>query len=246
MIKSIIKRVPFLVKIYHYYKNLSQRKEIEKILKLKKNEEKFSKIYKVNFWGDKESASGPGSNLNNTSDTIYKLERIIKNYNIKSIVDAPCGDFFWMKKVLSKNPYLNYCGIDIVEEIIKKNNKNFSNNKIKFYKKDIINNFIPKADLIICRDFLIHLSNKDTKTFLSNLKSSNFKYLLINGYESNIYQINNNEIKTGDFREINIFKNPINFSKKFTLKFEDHKYQNKTTSYKSYLYLFEKKKIFKF
>lgn len=246
MIKNIIKKIPFLLKLYHYSKNFYQREKVKKILNLKTNQEKFSEIHRVNFWGNKETVSGPGSNLKNTSDTIYNLNKIIKNYNIKSILDAPCGDFFWMKKVLSKNLNLKYCGIDIVEEIIKQNKKKYSSSNIKFFKKDIIFNLIPESDLIICRDLLIHLSNKDIKAFLLNLKSSNFKYLLIGGYESNIYQINNNEIKTGDFRQINIFKNPINFSRKFTLKFEDHKYQHKTTNYKSFMYLYEKKNIFKF
>ena len=111
--------------------------------------------------------------------------------------------------------------------------------------KDIIKNLFPEVDLVICRDFLIHLSNKDIKKFISNLKSSNFKYLLIHGFESNKKKIINKNISTGDYREINIFRNPINFSNKFSLKFEDHKNQNKISNYKSYLYLYKKKNLSK-
>ena len=53
--------------------------------------------------------------------------------------------------------------MDIVSDIIKNNNEKYSNSKIKFYKKDIIKNLFPEVDLVICRDFLIHLSNKDIK-----------------------------------------------------------------------------------
>ena len=246
MIKKLIKKIPFAVKIFHYYKYFLQKKKIQKILQLQDNEKKFSEIYSTNFWGDDESFSGPGSNNKNTKETIVNLIKIIKKFNIKSITDAPCGDFHWMQKVLIKLPYLKYSGIDIVSDIIKKNNQEYSNSRIKFYKKDIIKNLFPNSDLIICRDFLIHLSNKDTKKFLLNLKSSNFKYVLIHGFESNKSKIINKEISTGDYREVNIFQNPINFSNKYILKFEDHKSQNKTTSYKSYLYLYDKKNISKF
>ena len=244
MIKSTLKKIPLLTKIFHFVKFLIQRNKIKKILDLKNNEKKFIKIYKTNFWGDRESISGPGSNIKNTKETIHLLKKIIKKYNVKKILDAPCGDFIWMYKVLNKMPYLKYIGIDIVNDLIEYNNKQYGKPNIKFYKKDILNNLFPKCDLIICRDFLIHLSNKDIKKFLKNLKSSNFKFLLINGYEAKSKRIINKEIVTGDFRELDIFKYPVNISKKYLFKYEDHKFQNTKTNYKSYLYLFEKKNIF--
>lgn len=151
-----------------------------------------------------------------------------------------------MQSVMKKSPHINYCGIDIVDDLIKKNNQIYSNLNIRFFKEDIINKSIPKSDLVICRDFLIHLSNKDIKRFLLNLKLTNFKYLLINGYEGKSTNIYNKEIMTGDFREINIFRYPLNLSKKYIAKFEDHKFQNIETNYKSYLYLFDKRNMFKF
>ena len=38
MIKNLIKKIPFIVKIFHSYKYFLQRKKIEKILQLKNNE----------------------------------------------------------------------------------------------------------------------------------------------------------------------------------------------------------------
>ena len=72
------------------------------ILKKKSLSEKFTKIYQINYWSDAESASGPGSNMKNAKKLIGKINKIIKNYSIRSIVDAPCGDLNWMKKVLYK------------------------------------------------------------------------------------------------------------------------------------------------
>jgi hypothetical protein len=42
---------------------------------------------------------------------------------IKSIVDAPYGDFNWMK-LLTLAPDVNYTGIDIVPDLIPNNIKN--------------------------------------------------------------------------------------------------------------------------
>ena len=68
------------------------------IFKFYNNEKIFLKIYKNNYWGSKTSKSGPGSDLSNTRKIREELPKIIKKYNINSIFDAPCGDFFWMKK----------------------------------------------------------------------------------------------------------------------------------------------------
>ena len=43
-----------------------------------------------------ETYSGPGSLLQNTGNLINELNIFIKEYNIKSIVDIPCGDFNYM------------------------------------------------------------------------------------------------------------------------------------------------------
>ena len=62
------------------------------------NKDIFTHIYKNNKWGDKYSFSGSGSNLNQTKIILENLPRIINKYEIKSILDLPCGDFYWMKE----------------------------------------------------------------------------------------------------------------------------------------------------
>ena len=77
---------------------------------------KFSIIYKNNYWDNKESFSGPGSTLENTKNLRNILNKIIKKYNIKSILDAPCGDCNWIQSVVKKNN-VKYIGIDIVKAL---------------------------------------------------------------------------------------------------------------------------------
>ncbi|WP_250161065.1 hypothetical protein [Peribacillus frigoritolerans] len=80
--------------------------------------ELFTNIYKKNRWRNSESVSGQGSSLTQTKTLIQELPGLINQLQIKKLIDAPCGDFNWMKEVY-KNTEL-YIGIDIVDEIIKK------------------------------------------------------------------------------------------------------------------------------
>ena len=56
--------------------------------------------------GKIETYSGPGSLLKNTNNLIEGLSLFIKEYNIKSIIDVPCGDFNYMKEINLDN--VNY------------------------------------------------------------------------------------------------------------------------------------------
>ena len=62
----------------------------------------FTDIYKNNTWGDKESLSGPASNLPRTKNLRKVLPELAQLYNIKTMIDAPCGDMFWFSKIKFK------------------------------------------------------------------------------------------------------------------------------------------------
>ena len=193
------------------------------ILKKKKLSDRFNYIYKKNYWGDLESVSGPGSSFKNSNKITTSLKNIIKRYKIENIVDAPCGDCNWIKKIFS-NKNIKYLGIDIVPDLIEKNQNKFINlTNINFQVLDITSKKLPKTDLIICRDFLFHLSFKDGKKFLKNLFKSDFKYLLTSSHsdgKENDFE-NLKDIESGDFRKINIFQKPYNFEKKYELCIKD-------------------------
>ncbi|EIJ81319.1 hypothetical protein PB1_00190 [Bacillus methanolicus PB1] len=59
----------------------------------------FSFIYNRNIWGSSESVSGPGSSIAQTKTIIQELPILIKKLQIRKILDAPCGDFNWMKEI---------------------------------------------------------------------------------------------------------------------------------------------------
>ena len=195
----------------------------------------FTNIYKINYWGDNESRSGPGSNNKNTINVKKKIIKIIKELKIKTIVDAPCGDFYWMNKVVA-NQNIKYIGIDIVRELILKNKILYSNKKIKFKKLDITKKTCPPCDLLISRDFLFHLSYDDINNFFKSLSKTKIKYFLTSSHStptSNKFLINKNII-SGDFRKINLFNKPFNFSKNIKYIINDN-----CDGVQKYLLLFE-------
>ena len=93
---------------------------------MSKLKEIFTKVYNENKWNSAESKSGNGSSLKNTQHLREFLPELIDLYNIKSILDIPCGDMNWFSKIDIKN--IKYYGYDIVEELIQENREKFKNN----------------------------------------------------------------------------------------------------------------------
>jgi hypothetical protein len=162
----------------------------------------FSRIYKKNAWGSGESASGPGSALIQTEKLRQSLPELLKKMGIQSLLDAPCGDHNWMSQVPLGN--ISYTGIDIVPEIIEQNKKKFPGKK--FIEADIIQDPLPYADLVLCKDCFIHLKNKDVNRVIDNFRKAGIKYMLASTYPVSFNKI----ILTGHFRPVNLEKPPFN------------------------------------
>ena len=81
-----------------------------------------------------------------------------------------------------------------------------------FSHANICTDKLPACDLLIVRDCLFHLSYNDINLFLGNIKTCDYKFLLTTTHLIGELQQNNN-IVTGDFREIDLFKAPFYFSR---------------------------------
>ena len=204
--------------------------------------ERFELIYKTNFWSSNESISGLGSEIKNTINIQNEIIKIINKYNIKTILDAPCGDFNWIKNIL--NDDLNYLGGDIVKDLIEKNLSEYKKDNINFKQLDIISDDLPDADLLICRDCLIHLSFKSINLFFKNIKKSNIKLLLLTSYKLKDpnKKIINLDIPDGEFREIDLTEPPFNLPSPIH-EILDKDEQTKTSGYYCYLNLYTKEQI---
>lgn len=214
----------------------------KKIFKKDSQEERFELIYKKNFWSSKESSSGIGSENKNTVNIKKSIIRIIKDHEIKSVLDAPCGDFNWIKNILNEN--LQYTGGDIVKDLIYENIRKFKQKNINFVQLDITTNQLPQADLMICRDCLIHLSFEKIRKFFQNFKKSNIKYLLLTSYKlkQTEKKIINLDIPDGEFREIDMSEPPFSLPKAID-QILDKDEQTKNSAYYCYLNLYTKDQI---
>jgi hypothetical protein len=166
---------------------------------------KFTEIYENNLWCSPESVSGGGSEMQNTKVIRKELPVLIQKFNIKSILDLPCGDYNWMKSVDLCGT--SYIGADIVEPLVEKNKELY--NQIDFRLLDLTKDILPKVDLIFVRDCLGHLSNDNVLLALKNCKESGSKYLLATSFTKWDF---NPDIEDGGWKCINLMISPFNLN----------------------------------
>lgn len=164
--------------------------------------EKFTEIYEKNLWCSPESVSGGGSEMQNTKVIRRELPVLIQKFGIQSILDIPCGDWNWMKDVDLCGA--SYIGADIVEPLVERNKGLYP--LTDFRVLDLINDTLPKVDLIFVRDCLGHLSNDNVSLALRKCQESGSKYLLATSFTK---WDNNPDIENGGWKCINLMIPPF-------------------------------------
>ena len=163
----------------------------------------FTDIVENGRWGT--TICGPGSTLEYTAHIRAALPILIEKHNIKSMFDAPCGDFSWMSTVPFAKDF-TYIGGDIVDSLISNNKEKYP--LVNFINFDLTKDKMSTVDLFFCRDCLFHLSFKNIDRVLQNFIDSGSKYILVsNHYEKN----STNDITEGKSRYINFLHAPYNF-----------------------------------
>jgi hypothetical protein len=173
-------------------------------------EELFSDYFHNKTWsgGKKETVSGSGSTLKKTRLLRQELPKLLARYEVKSIFDAPCGDFNWFQHV--ERGSIRYIGGDIVKGLVVENSRKYSDHNTDFMHFDILNDEAPEADVWICREVLLHLSNSLIFEFLRNFSKNRIHYLLVTTH----YKFPENfDIPTGAGRPVNLEIAPFNLPK---------------------------------
>lgn len=167
--------------------------------------ERFSYIYDKGIWGngEKDAKSGRGSNLDATKELRDTLPGFLDAIGANSVLDLGCGDFTWMATVRLKQ---DYTGADIVTSVIEENTRLYPNHT--FICADATSDQLPQADVVICREVLFHLSFADVRRLISNVQESGATYLLTTSEDSTFI---NADIRSGDYRPINLRKRPFSF-----------------------------------
>lgn len=164
----------------------------------------FGEIYRRNRWGGRESASGTGSDLQQTAVIVAELPRLFERYAIASMLDIPCGDFHWMQRVdLGR---VEYMGADIVPELVAADIAAYRRPGVAFSTLNLANDPLPRADLVFCRDCLVHLSFEDVYAALRNICASDARFLLTTTFPAHP---RNRQIRTGQWRPLNLQAAPF-------------------------------------
>lgn len=164
----------------------------------------FIKIYKKNIFGSSESRSGSGSTLEQTAYIREVLPAVLRELNVKSFLDVPCGDFNWLKLVDLSG--VQYIGGDIVPDLVEKNNQAYATPERTFKTINIIQDELPKVDAIFCRDCLVHMKFDHAMQALQNFKNSGSTYLITTTFTDRP----ENEELYGIWRTLNLQKAPFN------------------------------------
>ena len=133
------------------------------------------------------------------------LPTLVDELRCKSLLDIPCGDYYWMR---SLDVDIDYTGADIVPALIDRNAQQFGGDRRKFLRLDIVHDSLPTADLVLCRDCMVHLSFADIFRALEKIRASGSRYLLATTF---VEHHRNDDIPTGYWRPINLQTAPFNF-----------------------------------
>lgn len=162
------------------------------INRLKSNKQIFRDIYQAKLWGNNKTKlsefdSGTGSNPQYVDLYVQKISDYITKEQISSVIDIGCGDFRVGKKIIEQQPNLSYLGIEVVDELTRRNKYKHETRSIKFSTYDFTESHIPKEyfsyELCLVRQVFQHLSNRMISRMLDNLKP--FNHAIITEHQAN-------------------------------------------------------------
>ena len=165
----------------------------------------FGLIHDTRAWGSAESVSGPGSTRERAATFLPELIGLVQSLGIRTLLDAPCGDFNWAAPLADAVP--RYIGVDVVPELIA-SNQQYASDRRSFVCLDMVTQPLPRADLILCRDALVHLGIDDIFAVLANFRSSGARFLVTTTF---IGDRVNDDVETGGWRPLNLQRAPFGF-----------------------------------
>jgi hypothetical protein len=175
--------------------------------RLASRREVFSEVYATQAWGSRESGSGTGSELRATGNIRERLPELLDRLGATTLLDAPCGDWNWMQHVDLR--VKRYFGVDIVPSVIEANRARFGSPERHFECLDLTRDPLPRADVILCRDCLVHVSFEDIAAILENFRRTGATYLLVNTYPE--VERNRNQFTGKPWRRLNFRLPPFEF-----------------------------------
>jgi hypothetical protein len=161
----------------------------------------FVQIYSQGGWN--RLGSGHGSHPSYTERYRTFLEHFIHYNHIQSLVDFGCGDWAFSSMVNWQGA--SYLGLDCVPAVIRANKMRYERGSVRFGLVEFGDFSIPPCDLLIAKDVLQHLSNRNVLEFLR--QSRNTKHVLLT---NDYIWGDNTDIADGGYRHLDLTKPPFN------------------------------------
>jgi hypothetical protein len=164
----------------------------------------FTRIFNERAWGGRESASGIGSDMASVGRVLRELPIILRRLGVKSIVDAPCGDMNWMRRL--EHQFKSFIGIDIVPAIVCLLRQQIWPEYYHFQVGNITTDILPRADLVFCRDCLVHLPFEKIREAVRLFKKGGFLYIIATTFPA---RRDNQDCLVGQWRPLNMSVEPF-------------------------------------
>jgi hypothetical protein len=153
-----------------------------------------------------ESASGPGSSLEQTREIRERLPLALAHLGVRSLLDVPCGDFNWMRHV--RLGTLDYVGVDVQRDHAALNQAMHGSARQRFVRADVLRDALPAAEAILCRDLLPHLSYAEIAAALHNFRRSGATWLITTTFTR---PRPNHDTSGGHWRTLSLHLPPFSF-----------------------------------
>lgn len=127
------------------------------------------------MWGADTSVSGLGSEDAATADLRAKLPTLLEQLGVSVLLDAPCGNAGWIDRAGLGG--MRYIGVDIVPALIARLQAERAGSG-EYAVADITSDPLPRADAILCRDCLVHLSFANIERAVDNFRRSGARWLV--------------------------------------------------------------------
>lgn len=144
----------------------------------------LSTVYQSNLMGGFSSMSGsradPWSPMARLA--VSALNKVLARHpDVRTLLDAGCGDMAWMHYFLQDHPLISYIGVDMVPYCLAVNFKRFPS--MHFIQTDLSNltgiEVLPQGcDLVLAKDVLNHMTLPDAVHALRRLLGTSPRFLL--------------------------------------------------------------------
>jgi 2-polyprenyl-3-methyl-5-hydroxy-6-metoxy-1,4-benzoquinol methylase len=170
-------------------------------------QQRFQRIHDTNLWGAEASVSGLGSEVDATATLRAELPPLLMRLGATSLLDAPCGDAGWIARA---DLPVRVVGIDIVPDLIERLRARAARGEIlgEYHLADITRDPLPRADVVLCRDCLVHFSFANIARAVENFRSSGATWLITTTFPE--WQ-QNADCEDGDWRALNFQRAPFNW-----------------------------------